>query len=150
MDDLPGRYVRKGELLAYVIGPTQPLVRVVVPQDATDLVRVTSQRVSVLPLNRSHTVHTGHIAREVPAADEYLPSRALAVEGGGVIATDPRDSKGPRALQRMFQFDVLLDGVPPFALFGQRVLIRFEHAPMPLAEQWSRALRLLFLSRFSV
>ena len=149
-DDLLGRYFRKGELIGHVIGPTPPLVRVVVPQDATDQVRLESDRVHVQVLNRAHLVQTGRIVREVPAGDEYLPSRAVSVEGGGVIATDPRDTKGPKALRRMFQFDILLEDATQFTTFGQRVLVRFEHQPRPLLEQWYRSLRLLFLSRFSV
>lgn len=150
MDDMMGRFYRKGELLGYVIGHTQPLVRVVVPQDATDQVRVESDRVRLQVLDRGHVIHTGRIVREVPAGDEYLPSRALAIEGGGTIATDPRDTKGPKALQRMFQFDIILDDAPHFSTYGQRAVVRFEHAPRPLAVQWYRAVRLLFLSRFSV
>ncbi len=148
--DMPGRYYRKGELLGYVIGPTPPVVRVVVPQEAGDMVRVESDLVRVRLSNRTHAVFNGRIAREVPAGEEYLPSKALATEGGGAIATDPRDSKGPKSLQRMFQFDVLLDGAAHFDVFGQRVLVRFEHQWIPLAWQWYRSLRLLFLSRFSV
>jgi putative peptide zinc metalloprotease protein len=101
-------------------------------------------------MNRTHTIHNAHIVREVPAGDEYLPSKALAMEGGGAIATDPRDTKGPRTLQRMFQFDIILEDAPHFAAFGQRALVRFEHAPQPLGVQWYRSIRLLFLSRFSV
>jgi putative peptide zinc metalloprotease protein len=79
-----------------------------------------------------------------------LPSKALAVEGGGDIATDPRDPHGPKAMQRMFQFDVKLDKDPHFTQFGQRVYVRFAHESEPLFVQWYRGVRLLFLSRFSV
>ncbi|MGE0417030.1 MAG: hypothetical protein AB7O80_09515, partial [Acetobacteraceae bacterium] len=150
MRDMEGRFYRKGDLLGWVIGVTQPIVRVVVPQDAVDNVRADTDRVRVQLLNRSHAIYTGRIVREVPAGEEYLPSKVLATEGGGAIATDPRDPKGPKALQRMFQFDVILDGRGHFDLFGQRVLVRFEHRPIPLALQWYRSIRLLFLARFSV
>ncbi len=150
LDDMPGRFFRKGELIGHVIGETPPLIRVVVPQDATHQVRMETDRVRVRIMNRTHTIHNAHIVREVPAGDEYLPSKALAMEGGGAIATDPRDTKGPRTLQRMFQFDIILEDAPHFAAFGQRALVRFEHAPQPLGVQWYRSIRLLFLSRFSV
>ena len=115
-----------------------------------NMIITSTDQVKVRIMNRAHTMYLGRISREFPAGDEYLPSKAFALEGGGLIATDPRDSKGPKALQRMFQFDVLLENAPSFSLFGQRVLIRFEHAPEPLGTQWYRSLRLLFLSRFSV
>ncbi|MGE0222144.1 MAG: hypothetical protein AB7F35_05705 [Acetobacteraceae bacterium] len=151
VSDVPGRYYRKGDLMGYVIGAgLPPLVRVVVPQDAGDQVRMGTDRVMVQMMNRAHTIYRGRIAREVPAGDEYLPSKALATEGGGAIAIDPRDTKGPKALERMFQFDVLLEDAARFTLFGQRVLVRFDHHDQPLFLQWYRRLRLLFLSRFSV
>jgi putative peptide zinc metalloprotease protein len=93
---------------------------------------------------------TGHVIRAVPSADEMLPSKALAVDGGGDIATDPREQRGPKAMQRMFQFDVQLDTDPHFTQFGQRVYVRFAHENEPLFVQWYRGIRLLFLSRFSV
>ncbi len=148
--DMAGRHFRKGELLGYVIGNVQPLARVVVPQDAVDMVRLGTDRIRVRLADRPGLVAVGRIVRQVPAGEAYLPSRALAIDGGGQIATDPRDTKGPKALERMFQFDVALAGVPPFKLFGERVYVRFDHKMEPLAMQWYRTVRLLFLSRFSV
>jgi putative peptide zinc metalloprotease protein len=148
--DLPGRYYRKGELLGYVIGAEPPLVRVVVPQDSVDPVRVATDRILVRLVDRPALVLEGRMVRQVPGGEAYLPSRALATEGGGQIATDPRDSSGPKALERMFQFDVALEGAPPLAVFGERAYLRFEHRREPLAARWYRDLRRLFLSRFGV
>ena len=148
--DLPGRYYRKGELLGYVIGEAPPLVRVVVPQDAVDPVRVATDRVLVRLAARPGQVLEGRMVRQVPAGEAYLPSRALAVDGGGQIATDPRDSSGPKALERMFQFDVALQGTPALGVFGERAYVRFEHKREPLAARWYRDVRRLFLSRFGV
>ena len=148
--DLPGRYYRKGELLGYVIGDTPPLVRVVVPQDAVDPVRVATDRILVRLAARPGLVLEGRMVRQVPAGEAYLPSRALAAEGGGQIATDPRETSGPKALERMFQFDVALQGAPPMEVFGERAYVRFEHKREPLAARWYRDVRRLFLSRFGV
>jgi putative peptide zinc metalloprotease protein len=148
--DLPGRYYHRGDLMAYVIGSSQPMARVVVSQDAIDRVRADTDRVRVRIVDHPRTIITGHIVRAVPGADEYLPSRALAVDGGGDIATDPRDQKGAKAMQRMFQFDVALDMSRTVDHFGQRVYVRFEHDDEPLSVQLYRRVRLLFLSRFSV
>ena len=148
--DLPGRYYRKGELLGYVIGEAAPLVRVVVPQDAVDPVRVATDRVLVRLAARPGQVLEGRMVRQVPGGEAYLPSRALAVDGGGQIATDPRDSSGPKALERMFQFDVALQGTPALGVFGERAYVRFEHKREPLAARWYRDVRRLFLSRFGV
>jgi len=149
--DLPGRYFHKGELIGYVIGREEtPLLRVVVPQDAIDAVRIGTDRVRVRLAGRPDAIAEGRIVRQVPAGESYLPSRALAVEGGGQIATDPRDSKGPKALERMFQFDVALSGAPRAGVFGERAYVRFEHRSEPLAARWYRDVRRLFLSHFGV
>ncbi|HXL75360.1 MAG TPA: hypothetical protein VN967_05850, partial [Burkholderiales bacterium] len=148
--DMPGRYYRKGELLGYVIGKEQPLARVVVPQEAVDMVRLATDRVRVRLVDRPEVIAEGRVVRQVPAGEAYLPSRALATEGGGEIAIDPRDSKGPRALERMFQFDVALAGIPRLETFGARAYVRFDHRMEPLCLRWYRAVRVLFLSRFGV
>jgi putative peptide zinc metalloprotease protein len=150
MGDMPGRYYRKGDLLGYVIGSSPAIVRVVVPQDEVDRVRDGVDRVRVRLGDRAGTVIDGKVVRRVPGGEQYLPSRALAVEGGGDIPTDPRDAKGPKALERMFHFDIELAEPAKFAQFGQRVMVRFEHPGAPLLTQWYRGVRLLFLSRFGV
>jgi putative peptide zinc metalloprotease protein len=148
--DMDERYYHKGDLLGYVIGKAQPIARVIVPQDAVDKVRRTTDRVLVRLAERPQAVLEGRIVREVPAGDEMLPSAALAAQGGGEIATDPREMKNPKALQRVFQFDVELGGAERLDHFGQRVFVRFEHRMEPLAVQWCRSIRLLFLTSFNV
>src|SRR5579862_3174506 len=150
MVDMPGRYYHKGDLLGYVIGKARPLARVVVRQDAVDQVRLATARVEVRLAEDPERVLQGHIVRQVPAGDEVLPSPALAAQMGGDIATDPRDSKDPRALQRVFQFDVALARAGQLSDFGQRVFVRFDHQMEPLGLQWYRSLRLLFLTTFNV
>lgn len=150
MVDMPGRYFKKGELLGYVIGQAQPLARVVVTQAAIDRVRLGTDRVEVRLAERPAHVFDGHVVREVPAGEATLPSPALAAQEGGDIATDPRQTKDPKALQRVFQVDVALTGASRLDHFGQRVFVRFDHRMEPLAAQWYRSLRLLFLTAFNV
>ena len=88
--------------------------------------------------------------REVPAATYRLPSKALGSMGGGRIPVDPRDEEGVRTLQTVFQFDVTLPGDRPVSQVGGRAYVRFDHGAEPLARQWYRALRQLFLSHFHV
>jgi putative peptide zinc metalloprotease protein len=106
--------------------------------------------VNVRLVDRPASVIAGRVMREVPAGAEMLPSSALAIEGGGEIATDPREAKGPKSLDRMFQFDIQLEGMPQLDHFGQRAFVRFAHHKEPLLVQWYRSLRLLFLSSFNV
>jgi len=148
--DMAGRFYRKGEQMAYVVSDAQPIVRVVVLQDSVDYVRSATDSVRVRLVDRPASIYAARILREVPAGMDLLPSSALAIDGGGEIATDPRETKGPKALQRVFQFDLgFVDG-PRADYFGQRVLVRFEHHREPLMEQWYRSVRLLFMSSFDV
>ncbi|QOZ46538.1 hypothetical protein XH89_26015 [Bradyrhizobium sp. CCBAU 53340] len=150
MGDMPGRYYHKGELLGYVMGKTSPIVRVVVPQDAVDNVRALTNHIRLRLVHQPGAVMTGSMLREVPGGEEQLPSAALAAEGGGEIATDPRENKNPKALQRMFQFDIAIDQPNDIEKFGQRVFVRFEHQKTPLSVQWYRSIRRLFLSSLNV
>lgn len=157
--DLVGRYVHQGDLLGYVLDKPQLVARVVVPQESAELVRSATTRVQLRLAHQPELSLQGRLEREVPAGDEYLPSRVLASEGGGQLATDPRDAKGARTLERTFQFDVALDadstpssvaaGAAP-VFFGERVHVRFEHPSEPLGRQWYRSVRRLFLSHFQV
>lgn len=151
--DKPGRYFHQGELLGYVLAEPRLVARVVVGQDAADLVRAETTGVELRLAHRPEKALPALVEREVPAGDEYLPSRVLSTEGGGRIAIDPRDTRGARTLERTFQFDVALADPATSAadlFFGERVHARFEHPPEPLAHQWYRDIRRLFLSYFHV
>jgi putative peptide zinc metalloprotease protein len=89
------------------------------------------------------------LVREIPSASRDLPSAALGTEGGGDLALDP--SAGPtQAFERLFHFELAMEAPDHFVGFGQRIHVRFDHGAVPLARQWYRAMRQLFLSRFDV
>jgi putative peptide zinc metalloprotease protein len=149
---LPGRFLRQGELVGYVIDRPRAIARVVAPQEAADVVRSAATRVDIRMAHAPDRILPGRVEREVPAGEEYLPSKALATEGGGQIATDMRDAKGARTLERTFQFDIAVDaagGALPL-YFGERVHVRFEHPDEPIGLQWLRNVRRVFLSQFHV
>jgi putative peptide zinc metalloprotease protein len=151
--DLPGRFVKQGDLIGYVVDGAADRVRVVVTQDNIDLVRRHTRAVAVRFADRLDVVLPATLIREVPAAKTQLPSPALSTQGGGQQALDPRDPQGNTALERIFEFDLAL--ASPLAgatapAYGSRVYVRFEHQPEPLVSQWWRRLRQLFLSRLNV
>ena len=148
--DLPGRFVRQGELLGYIDSGPPRLVRVVVGQDDIALVRERRTQVEVKLADRLDRTHVARLLREVPGGHERLPSKALSLAGGGPHATDPRDPDGLRTLQRLFQFDLELPPAVGSPEIGTRVFVRFHHHAEPLARQWGRRLRQLFLARFDV
>jgi len=146
--DLPGRYLRRGALLGYILADRPLIARVVVRQDDLDLVRERSDRVTLRLAERVNQVIEGRVVREVPAATDILPSRALGAEGGGRIALDPRDPKRNTAIETLFEFEVALPDSLRAAHLGQRVYVRFDHGSAPLAWQVYRKVRVLFLSKF--
>lgn len=146
--DMPGRFVKQGTEIGYVLNLEAPTARVVVAQSDIDLVRQRTRAVEVRSLEMPGTAITATIEREVPAGSDRLPSKALTVEGGGRIATDPRDASGLKSLTRQFQYDIALQSAVPFARLGGHVRVRFDHGWEPLAWQWYRRLRQLFLARF--
>ena len=149
--DMAGRYYKKGEVLGYVLGEVQPIVRVVVEQAVVDTVGLSTQGVELRLAEHIGLVHAGRIVRQVPAGADEAPSRALVSQGGGRIAADPRDPQGRRTLERIFQIDVAFERpLERPSAFGQRVFVRFDLRPEPLAVQWYRALRRLFLNHFNV
>jgi putative peptide zinc metalloprotease protein len=149
-DDLPGRFVRKGQMIGHVTQQARLLVRVVVSQDDVDLVRSRLVRADVRLAGRMAEVYPATVVREVPAAKDQLPSAALSSEGGGAVPQDPRDPKGGKALVSTFQFDLELPPATPHAGFGGRAYVRFVHHPEPLGWQCYRRVRQAFLARFNV
>ena len=148
--DLPGRFVRRGEILAYLADSAQAKVRVVVAQDAIGLVRGRTEAVQLRLADWQAVPVESRVLRQVPAATDRLPSPALGSAGGGLIPLDPQDGSGTKALSEVFVLDLALPEPVTEGLIGQRVEVRFDHGGEPLASQWYRSLRQLFLSHFGV
>jgi putative peptide zinc metalloprotease protein len=147
--DLQGRFLRNGDVVGYVDPGGRRVVRVVVPQEDIDSVRLNVRAVSVRIASAPEEVLAAALVREVPAGMDQLPSRALALEAGGPFAMDPRDPQGGKTLNRVFQFDV--DTAQEItAPVGTRAFVRFDLQPLPLGLQAWRQVRQLFLSRFDV
>jgi putative peptide zinc metalloprotease protein len=148
--DLPGQFVKQGTQLGYVLEHTTMTARVVVAQDDIDLVRQQTHGIEVRLAERLTAPISAELWRVVPAATQQLPSLALSSQGGGAIATDPRDIEGVKTLQRLFQLDVQLTSDVRVSHVGGRVYVRFDHGWEPLGQRWYRQLRRLFLARFYV
>lgn len=148
--DLAGRFVQRGETLAYVLTGATRRARVVVTQDDIGLHRRGVERVELRMADATGTVIPARVSNTVPAASDTLPSRALGTRGGGLIPVDPADETGVLALASLFQIELELQEAVPGHLYGQRVHVRFEHGAEPLAMQWQRSLRQLFMRRLGV
>ena len=67
------------------------------------------------------------------------------IEGLEIAAHDGR----LQAMERLFQFDLAVDQAYANGV-DERVFVRFEHTPEPLAFRWYRSIRRLLLKRFDV
>jgi putative peptide zinc metalloprotease protein len=149
-DDLPGRFVRQGEPVAYLVGAVTPIVRAVVAQGQVDDVRADTRSISVrLPQAFGQSL-PAQLVRAVPQAASRLPSAALGQLGGGDISVDPRDDQGVTALETVFEFELQLPGQQAVQHLGSRAFVAFEHAPEPLGFRLVRAVRRQLLSQFEL
>ncbi|THJ25414.1 MAG: HlyD family efflux transporter periplasmic adaptor subunit [Nitrospira sp. CG24E] len=150
VEDLPGRFVHRGDVLAHVVDLKTLTVRTVVDQTDIDLIRHSTKQVQVRLAERIVSPIDAGVTRLVPAASDELPSPALGSAGGGQVPIDPKDPKGQKALRKVFQMDLQLPVDLGVVNVGGRVYVRFDHGWVPLMAQWFRQGRQLFLSRFNV
>ncbi len=149
--DLPNRFVRKGQLIAYVIEPAdQMTLSVLVLHDEIALVDDYTKRINVMPLGWDVEPFEGEILRKVPGGTTQLPTAAFGTSGGGRIAVDPRQTDGRTTLERVFEIEISLPENFQTHFLGRRMTVRFDHGYKPLGLQLYRALRQLFLRKFSV
>ena len=147
--DLPGRFVKRGEPLGFVLDASGMTVKMVIPQTAINQVRGNTQSVALRTASQPDRILPAEITRIVPAASRDLPSLALSLEGGGIYALDPREKKNPKVIETLFQVEL-----KPLAdiqgRIGERVYVRFNHPPEPLVYRWFRQVRRLLLKRFDI
>ena len=147
--DLPGRFVRRGEPLGFVLDAEKMTIRLVVPQ--TDIRQVTGETKTVTLRTASHPDQDlkAKIVRVVPAASRDLPSLALSLEGGGAYALDPREMRSAKVIEKLFQIELAPLG-DIGGRIGERVYVRFQHPPEPFVYRWYRSARRLLLKRFDI
>ncbi len=149
--DLPGRFLREGQQIGYVLAAGSRIVRATIRQDDIDLVRHRLQSAEVRLAERPDGTLPVEVIREIPAGHDALPSKALGGSGGGVFTVDPGDPKGVKTLQRVFQIDLVLpENVRAATAFGSRAYVRFNHNWEPVGLQIWRRLRQLLLSQLQV
>jgi putative peptide zinc metalloprotease protein len=148
-DDLPGRYLKRGEAIGYVVDYSKTTVRVVVALSDVDQVRTNVRSVKARPAENLSLIIPAELIREIPAASSDLPSLALSLKGGGTIALDPRETERPKSFENLFQFDVRLLGSTTEKV-GERIYVRFEHEPESLLKRWYRKFLNVFLKRFNI
>jgi putative peptide zinc metalloprotease protein len=142
--DLPGAFMQKGELLAYVVAPEAADVRVAVPQDRAVLLRERTRAVSLRTVEDPTQEFEGTLCNDLPQAGYDVPSAALTSFGGGQIVADPADRRGLRTREPVALCELSVPQLGTSRL-GGHVLVRFDHGFEPLGTQLARRLRQLLL-----
>ncbi len=148
--NLPGHFVEQGTLLGYVMGAAESSVVVAVSQTDIALIRERTRSVALRLAGDLDKPFVTTINREIPAASGHLPSPVLGTTGGGTIPVNPADPKGLQTLTKTFQIELRLPLQQDTIRIGERAYALFDHGYEPLAMQWYRSLRKLFLRQFHV
>jgi putative peptide zinc metalloprotease protein len=158
-EDWLGRSVRKGSPVGYVVDFSKTIVSVIADQLDIDKIRNDTVRVEGRLAESPETVYPAEILREVPEASKDIPSLALAVQGGGLVALDPNSKMAqnpnkdnpakPEAFEKLFHIEVELRGAKARGI-GERVFIRLVHRRESLFSRAERFFRRLLLKRLNV
>jgi len=148
--DLPGRFLRKGDLLGYIIADEQPTVRMAVSQDHIGQLRHKATNIKIRFASEPGRNFNARILRQAPEATNRLPSAALATTGGGpfIVTTDGENQLETE--EKVFLVDLETDFEGREIPIGTRAYVRIDHGSEALASQWYRRLRQVFLRQFNV
>jgi len=147
--DLPDRFVRRGQDIGYVVPPATVRARVLVAQEDVDYVRTRTERVEVKLAGRLHDTYDARVLREVPQASDKVGNLAMSSVGGGRAVLHPQSQDRLKTLDTWFEFELELPATQAFVL-GEHVYARFVHPPEPIGLRIYRSARQLFLKRFLV
>ncbi|MDH3537727.1 MAG: peptidase M50, partial [Gammaproteobacteria bacterium] len=149
-NDLPGRFVRKGDLLGYILDDEIPTVRMAVSQDHIGQLRQKVVDISIRFASKPGIEFSANILRQAPEATNLLPSPALATTGGGKFIVKPDNNNQSVTTEKVFLVDLQPDFAGAQIPFGTRAYVRVDHGAEPLASQWYRRIRQVFLRQFNV
>jgi putative peptide zinc metalloprotease protein len=149
-DDLPGRFLRKGDLLGYILDDEQPTVRMVVTQDHIGQLRQQVTDIKIRFASEPGRDFNAEILRQAPEATNRLPSAALATTGGGQLIATTDSENQLKSQEKVFLVDLMPDFQGHQIPLGTRAYVRVSHGSEALASQWYRRLRQVFLRQFNV
>jgi putative peptide zinc metalloprotease protein len=151
MADLADNFIKRGQLVGYVMTERSPPIRTTIPESEIEYVRDRTTAVSIrfddalwLPIGAAR------IERQFPQSTRLLPSPALSSANGGPFAPDPAAKEKETSLEAFFEVDIITPSELAIDRWGQRVWVRFDHGASPALARIYRAGRQLFLGRFRV
>lgn len=155
INNTQGSYVKKGDVIGYVMPKQTNLVRVIIKQNDMNLIDRRLQGIHLKTRSNLTQTYSATIIQKTPKAGFELPNAALGINAGGNIVIDPNDSSGTKALERVFDVQLKLNNGQtlkadqPFGA-NDRVYVRFDLGKLPIGWQWLIRARQLFLKNFNV
>ena len=143
--DLPGKYVRRGDVIGHVVGQGGSSALVVVPQSDIDSVRQQLEAIEVRLGSQPGKTFSAEFLRELPQGTDRLPHRILGSASGGLMAVDARDQSGTQLVSKVFMVEIGLPADLPENFFGNRLYVRFIHPEETLGKQLVRRFNQLLL-----
>jgi putative peptide zinc metalloprotease protein len=161
-------YLHRGDPVGVVADLHKLIIRAAVANElGGPLDTEASRRVEIRVDGRPDILLTGRIAARVPAGSNQLPSAALGYQVGGEFSTATDDREGTKTVDTFFEVRIddivpVEKGMPPELwdaykktgrlplLPGQRVVVRFDLKPKPIAEQVWTSLLQLFQRKFQI
>lgn len=143
-------YLHRGDPVGHVVSLDRLIVRAQADQQTAAMIFAESSPGAQVRVKGAPAVQVDATIRVIhPAGDENLTNPAMGFSAGGEILTDSQDRTGTKANERLFEIELVPDNSQPLH-YGQRVVVRFEMAPKPLAAQAWQSLLGLIQKRFHV
>ena len=86
--ELSGRFVAKGEVIAHVLQPSPPTVRVIVTQQQLNHIQQDLKGIEVRLVGDPSLTHSGEIAQMIPSATSFVPSISKGTRNSNTPAID--------------------------------------------------------------
>ncbi len=147
MNDLGGRFLKKGDQIGQIVTGDDTVIRVAVVNHEANRVRNRTEDIELRWPNAKRDAAKANLLGEVPATVNALPSAALGERGGGRIQIDPQASDGMKTQEPVFLFDIQTRRDPE-AFPGMRVWVRFDHGSESIVNLLHREWRRAFLRHF--
>jgi len=146
--DLPGLFVKRGDLIGHVMTDQNIKVRGMIPEADIELVRdrvIAVHALKAADLDFELKPRSWHI---FPSASKQAFSEILSDAAGGTVMMNPSASS-PQTLQQYFLLALEFESIP-LTRVEERIYIQFEHPPEALVYRTYRVLRRTFLTYFDV
>jgi len=147
--DLPGMFVKRGDLIGYVITDNDITVRGIIPESDIELVRGHVVAIHAIKASDLSTVLMPASWFVFPSVTQELISEILTEAAGGDVIIAPSTSDSPKTLRRYFLVVLEFDYLPE-AFVEERIYLQFKHPPEAMIYRIYRLVRRTFLEYFDV